>query len=131
MSRMTRNRADREGRTRRLDDTTDMKTNKTTSGILSLVAKASCVELDGNRHCGVSAADLRSAATDATPSALSVPDWAVKPVTALGKDHRRIEGLIAPGTFNVDPSGSGESDLSSLISAGAAVYAKSGLVDAA
>ena len=116
---------------RRLDDTTDMKSNKTTSGILSLVAKASCVELDGNRHCGVSAADLRSAATDATPSALSVPDWAVKPVTALGKDHRRIEGLIAPGTFNVDPSGSGESDLSSLISAGAAVYAKSGLVDAA
>jgi UPF0755 protein len=116
---------------RRLDDTTDMKTNKMTPGILTLIAKASCVELDGSRHCGVSAADLRSAATNATPSALSVPDWAVKPVTALGKDHRRIEGLIAPGTFNVDPSGSGENVLASLISTGAAVYAKSGLVDSA
>jgi len=115
---------------RQLDDTTDMKTNVVTSGILTLISRATCVDLDGNRRC-VSMDDLRAAATDSTPTALAVPPWAVEPVTELGKDHRRIEGLIAPGTFNVDPSSSAESILTSLISAGAVEYTKSGLQDSA
>ena len=67
----------------------------------------------------------------APPPRWRCPPWAVEPVTELGKDHRRIEGLIAPGTFNVDPSASAETILSSLISAGAVEYMKSGLVDTA
>lgn len=62
---------------------------------------------------------------------LSVPRWAVGPVMELGTDHRRIEGLIAPGTFNIDPSASAETILATLISAGAVEYMKSGLVDTA
>ncbi len=115
---------------RQLDDTTDMKTNKVTPGILSLISRATCVDLDGNRHC-VPADDLRAAATNSAPAALAVPAWAVQPVTELGKDHRRIEGLIAPGTFNVDPSASAESILAGLIGAGAVEYMNSGLVDTA
>ncbi|MDT5146797.1 MAG: hypothetical protein QOC58_1442 [Mycobacterium sp.] len=115
---------------RQLDDTTDMKTNVVTPGILTLIARATCVDLDGNRRC-VAVEDLRAAATNSAPSVLAVPPWAVEPVTELGKDHRRIEGLIAPGTFNVDPSASGEAILTSLISAGAVEYVKSGLVDTA
>ena len=115
---------------RQLDYTTDMKTNVVTPGILTLISRATCVDLDGNRRC-VSMDDLRAAATNSTPMALAVPPWAVEPVTELGKDHRRIEGLIAPGTFNVDPSSSAESILTSLISAGAVEYTKSGLQDSA
>ncbi|OBI27307.1 aminodeoxychorismate lyase [Mycobacterium sp. E1386] len=115
---------------RQLDDTTDMKTNKVTPGILTLISRATCVTLDGNQHC-VAVEELRAAATNSTPAALAVPPWALEPFTELGKDHRRIEGLIAPGTFNVDPSTSAETILSGLISTGAVEYMKSGLVDTA
>jgi UPF0755 protein len=115
---------------RQLDDTADMKTNVVTPGILTLISRATCVDLDGNQRC-VSLADLHTAASKSTPAALSVPPWAVEPVTELGDDHRRIEGLIAPGTFNVDPAAAPEAILSSLIGAGAVEYMKSGLVDTA
>ena len=115
---------------RQLDDTTDMKTNVVTPGILTLISRASCVDLDGNHRC-VASADLRAAAEKSTPAALSVPAWAIQPVTELGADHRRIEGLIAPGSFNVDPAASAESILANLISAGAVQYVQSGLVDTA
>ncbi|OBG25208.1 endolytic transglycosylase MltG [Mycobacterium sp. 852002-51057_SCH5723018] len=115
---------------RQLDDTTDMKTNVLTPGILTLISRATCVDLDGNRRC-VSVDDLRAAASNTSPLSLAVPPWAVEPVNELGKDHRRIEGLIAPGTFNVDPSSSAESILTGLISGGAVEYMRSGLLDSA
>lgn len=115
---------------RQLDDTTDTKTNKLTPGIFSLISRATCVDLDGHRRC-IAARELRAAAADSAPAVLAVPPWAMEPVTELGNDHRRIEGLIAPGTFNVDPVASPANVLASLISAGAAEYMKSGLVDTA
>jgi UPF0755 protein len=115
---------------RQLDDTSDMKTNVVTPGILTLISRSTCVDLDGNRRC-VAADDLRAAATNSTTTALSVPPWALQPVTELGNDHRRIEGLIAPGTFNVDPSAAPQDILANLISAGAVEYMQSGLVDTA
>ena len=115
---------------RQLDDTTDMKTNKVNPGIFSLISHATCVDLDGNHRC-VSVNDLRAAASKSTPATLSVPPWAVEPVSELGNDHRRIEGLIAPGTFDIDPSSSAETILSTLINAGAVEYMKSGLLDTA
>jgi UPF0755 protein len=115
---------------RQLDDTTDMKTNVVTPGILTLISRATCVDLDNNKHC-VSTDDLRAAAGNSPPSVLSVPAWAVQPVTELGNDHRRIEGLIAPGTFNVDPSASAQDILANLVSAGSVVYTQSALMDTA
>jgi UPF0755 protein len=115
---------------RQLDDTTDMKTNKVNPGIFTLISNATCVDLDGNRRC-VSVSDLRAAATKSTAATLSVPPWAVEPLTELGNDHRRIEGLIAPGTFDIDPSSSAETILATLINAGAVEYMKSGLLDTA
>ena len=79
-----------------LDDTTDVKTKDVTPGIFTMIAKATCVELDGDKRC-VSADDLRTAAEKTPLGSLSVPAWAVEPVTRMGADHRRIEGLIAPG----------------------------------
>lgn len=115
---------------RQLDDTTDMKTNVVTPGIFSLISRATCVDLDGDERC-VSVAELRKAASKSTPTMLMVPPWAVQPVNELGDDHRRIEGLIAPGTFNINPADSAETILATLISAGAMEYTKSGLENTA
>ncbi|MFV0495053.1 endolytic transglycosylase MltG [Mycobacterium sp.] len=113
---------------RQLDDTTDIKTGKVTPGIFTLISQATCTDLDGDEHC-VSADDLRTAAAKSSPSALRIPDWALEPVRGLGEDHRRIEGLIAPGTFNVDPAGSSETILAGLITDGSEEYQDAGLVE--
>jgi UPF0755 protein len=113
-----------------LDDTTDVKTNDVTPGIFTLISKATCVELDGDKRC-VSADDLRTAAEKTPLASLSVPAWAVESVTRMGADHRRIEGLIAPGTVNVNPSGSPQTILETLISSSNEQYVKSGLLDTA
>ncbi len=115
---------------RQLDDIQDVKTNAVTNGIFSLISRATCVDLDGERHC-VSTDDLRKSATTAEPSALSVPDWAMSAVGALGDDHRRLEGLIAPGTWNIDPSAAPQEILSTLIQTSATQYAQGGLLDTA
>ena len=115
---------------RQLDDTTDLKTNEVTPGIFSLISEASCVELDGDRRC-VQVADLRNAAGSIPLTALLVPRWAVDRVTAMGADHRRLEGLIAPGTWNVNPAAAAQDILGALISSGTNSYAQSGLQDTA
>jgi UPF0755 protein len=115
---------------KQLDDTSDVKTNAVTEGIFTLISQATCVDLDGEKHC-VSGGDLRSAAISATAADLSIPDWATGPVMAMGNDHRRIEGLIAPGTWNVDPSASPKQILGSLISASTNQYTTNGLLDTA
>jgi UPF0755 protein len=115
---------------RQLDDLQDVKTNAVTDGILSLISKATCVNLDGERIC-VSVDALKEVARTAAPSSLSVPEWAVGPVTALGADHRRLEGLIAPGTWNIDPSAQPQDIMSTLIGASATQYAQGGLLETA
>lgn len=115
---------------RQLDDIRDVKTNDVTDGIFTLISNATCVDLDGDRRC-VSADDLRNAAGSASLSELSVPDWATTPVQAMGDDHRRLEGLIAPGSWDVDPSASPTDILSKLIGASAYQYTQGGLLDTA
>lgn len=115
---------------RQLDDIQDVKTNDVTDGIFTLISNATCVDLDGDRRC-VSKDDLKQEAGDASLTELSVPDWATKPVQAMGDDHRRLEGLIAPGSWDIDPSASPKDILSKLIAASAYQYAQSGLLDTA
>ena len=113
-----------------LDDTTDVKTNKVSPGIFSLISQASCVDLDGSHKC-VGASDLRQAAGSLDLNVLSIPTWALPAVKALGTDHRRLEGLIAPGTWNVDPAGTPETILAGLIGVSAQQYEQWGLPSAA
>ena len=114
---------------RQLDDVADAKTNAVTQGIFTLISEATCVQLDDAKQC-VKADDLKQAAGSAALSALSIPDWALDPIKGLGKDHRRIEGLIAPGTWNVDPSASAQDILSTLIAASSRQYEQEGLLEA-
>ncbi|MCH9642673.1 MAG: endolytic transglycosylase MltG [Actinomycetia bacterium] len=115
---------------RQLDDIQDVRTHAVTDGIFTLISNASCVDLDGERRC-VSARDLRNIAGSAPPDLLAVPQWATGPVQALGNDHRRLEGLIAPGTWNVDPSAEPLEILATLISASAMQYGQGGLIETA
>ncbi|OBI81256.1 endolytic transglycosylase MltG [Mycobacterium sp. E740] len=115
---------------RQLDDVRDVKTNAVTDGILSLISRATCVDLDGDRRC-VPVDALKDVAATGTPAALGVPEWATGPVTAMGDDFRRLEGLIAAGTWNIDPSAQPQQILSTLISASATQYANGGLLDTA
>ena len=114
---------------RQLDDIADVKTNDVTQGVFSLISDATCVQLDDTKQC-VKADDLKQAAGSAEPSALSIPDWALDPIKGLGNDHRRIEGLIAPGTWNVDPSASAQDILSTLIAGSSRQYEQEGLLEA-
>lgn len=116
---------------RQLDDVKAVGSDKTTDGIFTLIAQASCVELNGQRKCAVTADDVRKTAGQADASSLNVPDWAMKPVAALGNNHRRLEGLIAPGAWNVDPSGSAQQILATLVAESADHYVKGGLLDTA
>ncbi|OFJ52846.1 endolytic transglycosylase MltG [Mycolicibacterium grossiae] len=114
---------------RQLDDTADVRTKAVTDGIFSLISKATCVDLDGTQRC-VPAEQLKEAAGRSDPAALSIPAWAAQPVAALGDDHRRIEGLIAPGTWDVDPSAAPQDILARLIASSVAQYEAGGLLDA-
>jgi UPF0755 protein len=112
---------------RQLDDVIDIRSNQVTDGIFTLISRASCVTLDGSEKC-VSADDLRAAARAETPASLNVPEWALQPVSQMGNDHRRLEGLIAAGTWNVDPTASAPQILASLIATSADHYAGGGLL---
>lgn len=115
---------------RQLDDVSDVKTNAVTEGIFTLILKATCVDLDGRQQC-VPAEELKKVAGTAAPTALAVPEWAMQPVVAMGDDHRRLEGLIAPGSWNIDPSAAPQEILATLIRASGNQYAQSGLLETA
>ncbi len=115
---------------KQLDDHEVIGTGSVNPGIFSLIADASCVDLNGTKKC-VSAKDLKAAAEDGTLQSLNVPDWAMKGAGAMGQSHRRLEGLIAPGTWNVDPSASPKQILANLVAGSNDRYLKGGLLDAA
>jgi len=115
---------------RQLDDITDLHSNEVNAGIFKLISEASCYSLDGDEKC-VSAADLKSAAGSAPPESLNVPDFALPEVTRMGNDHRRLEGLIAAGTWTFDPTATAQQILASLIATSADHYTDGGLLDTA
>ncbi|MBB4854495.1 UPF0755 protein [Mycobacteroides chelonae] len=114
---------------RQLDDVSAVVNGAVTEGIFTLIARASCVDLDGDKHC-VAASDLRQAATTASQAELAVSDWASNGVNAVRDDHRRIEGLIAAGRWDFDPMAEPEQILASLIRESSAQYQQLGLLNA-
>ena len=115
---------------KQLDDITPIGADKVNPGIFTLIADASCVDLNGTKKC-VSAADLKAAAEEGTLQSLNVPEWALKGAGAMGQSHRRLEGLIAPGTWNINPSSSPKEILAKLVGDSGEQYVKGGILDAA
>jgi len=115
---------------KQLDDIEVVGTGDVNPGIFSLIADASCVELNGTKKC-VSETDLKAAAGEGSLQSLNVPDWAMKGAGAMGQSHRRLEGLIAPGTWNFDPSLSAKEILAKLVGGSGERYVNGGILDAA
>ncbi|WP_232719364.1 endolytic transglycosylase MltG [Gordonia metallireducens] len=103
--------------------------DKITPGIFQLIEDATTTEINGQPE-GVTVAQLEEAAATSTPEALGVPDWAKENVASMTGDHRRIEGLIAPTTWErVEPDHTAVQILNEMITKSAAMFDQWGLVD--
>ncbi|MCS4489251.1 endolytic transglycosylase MltG [Corynebacterium sp. ES2794-CONJ1] len=81
-------------------------------GIYSQISTVTCFE--GSTNC-VSVADLQQAGATANVDDLHIPTWARAQVAARSSDPRRLEGLIVPGKYVVDPHFSAEEILADLL----------------
>ncbi|OXM62465.1 endolytic transglycosylase MltG [Amycolatopsis vastitatis] len=99
---------------------------KVTPGVYSLMAKASCAQLNGKSTC-VSTDDLRKVVDGADLKVLGVPDWAIEPANKTDRKDRRLEGLIAPGVYDVRPGASPQEIITQLVKTSAEALQNSGL----
>ncbi|MGV9298595.1 endolytic transglycosylase MltG [Amycolatopsis sp. NPDC003676] len=87
---------------------------KVTPGVYSLMSKASCATLSGKSTC-IPVDQLRKTVADADLKALGAPEWALADAgKALSKD-KRLEGLIAPGVYDVKPGWSATELITDLV----------------
>jgi UPF0755 protein len=98
-------------------------------GVLTLISRATCAQLDGAEAC-VSVDDLRAAMAGTDPAELGVPGWAQE---AVGRADpvRRLEGLLAPGLYEVEPGRSAVEVLQALLATSTARLEATGLVTGA
>ncbi len=101
---------------------------KVTPGVFSLLAKASCADLNGKSTC-VPVEELRKTVETADLAKLGVPTWAVEPATNAQFKDRRLEGLIAPGIYNVKPGWTAEELLTDVVKKSAESILNAGLSD--
>lgn len=111
-----------------LDDTSNPD-GSTVPGVLSLIAEATCAELDGQRTC-VSSDELRAAMSEADLAELGVPSWAREDV-AKAEPRRRLEGLLVPGRYDVPPGASAVEVLRGLLATSITRLEADGLVSGA
>ena len=57
-----------------------------------------------------------------------MPEWAIQPVEARKGDPKRLEGLIAPGEYIVDPSADAQTILTDLVTRSADKYNSTDIV---
>ncbi|MDY6050217.1 MAG: endolytic transglycosylase MltG [Corynebacterium sp.] len=98
-------------------------------GIYSKIAAITCA-VEGQGSC-LSVEDLQQVAATMDPATLGVPDWAIEPVTANAGSPKRLEGLIEPGEYVIDPRSSAEDILTQLVSESAQDFTETGIVDRA
>ena len=84
-------------------------------GIIALLAKASCAELNGKSTC-VAPEQLAAVASGGDLAKLGVPEWAV-PDASKAEPKRRLEGLIVPGVYNVKPGSTPDELMTQLVTA--------------
>ncbi|MEV5832312.1 endolytic transglycosylase MltG [Nocardia sp. NPDC052112] len=112
---------------RQLHDQQDVNTGSRKDGIYRKIADASCVGTGTNQKC-ITYDQLDAAGAGADLTALGVPSWAEQRVRDVPDRSRQLEGLIAAGTWDFDPSGTPEQILKQLVSASARSYESTGLL---
>ncbi|WP_328714959.1 endolytic transglycosylase MltG [Nocardia salmonicida] len=110
---------------RLLHDKHDATTGGRYDGIYRKIAEASCVGPE--RKC-VTYEQLDAAGASMDPNALGVPAWAMQAVRDTPDRTRQLEGLIAAGTWDFDPSGTPEQILRQMVTASVKSYEATGLL---
>ncbi|WP_257158312.1 endolytic transglycosylase MltG [Corynebacterium cystitidis] len=98
-------------------------------GIYTMISNVTCE--NGSQEQCITAGELESAGANADPGVLGVPTWALDQVEERTGDPKRIEGLIAPGQYVVDPNSTAEEILTDLITRSTAKYNDTGIVERA
>jgi UPF0755 protein len=111
-----------------LDDTSNPD-GSVVPGVLSLIADATCAEIDGQRRC-LTQDELRRAMATADLAALGVPGWARDDV-AKAEPRRRLEGLLVPGRYDVAPGTPALEVLRSVLTTSVTKLESDGLVSGA
>ncbi len=109
-----------------LDDTVGAG-NATVPGVLSQIAQSTCTTDDAGAMQCASVADVRAAMTNTDPAALGVPSWALDGVRRADP-ARRLEGLLAPGTYDIAPGTSARDALAQVVRASVPRLEAGGLV---
>lgn len=102
----------------------------TVPGLLSEMIKASCVPLNGVTRCAT-IGQLQQVARSTPPAELGVVEWAIPAVTHAPEPDKRLEGLILPGDYDVEPGADAETLLASVMSASTARWNSSDIITAA
>ncbi|QGU04711.1 endolytic transglycosylase MltG [Corynebacterium comes] len=97
-------------------------------GVYTQISQVTCTE--GSSNC-ISTQDLQRVGATADPAALGVPEWALEAVAARGEDPKRLEGLIVPGRYVVNPELDAEEIITDLVTRSAKQYEDTGIVDRA
>jgi UPF0755 protein len=113
---------------RQLHDTTDVQTGAVKKGIYTLISEASCLGEAGQERC-ISYDELNIAGAGDI-GALGVPDWARDAVAGVPDRDRQLEGLIAAGSWDFDPTAGAAEILRKLVTESAASYEETGILTA-
>lgn len=93
---------------------------QTRHGILTMIQAVTC---GGNAtHDCVDVERLQHVAAEADAASLGVPEWAREVVDGRKGDAKRLEGLIVPGEYIIDPGATAEQILTDLVTRSTKVY---------
>lgn len=115
---------------RQLHDIRDVNTGAVRKGIYTLIAEASCHGDTTAPDC-VTYEELDQAGATEDLEALGVPQWAREAVATVPDRRRQLEGLIAAGSWDFDPTAEPVEILARLVSESAARYEETGITEAA
>jgi UPF0755 protein len=87
---------------------------KHTPGLFTLISQASCAQPGDPSTC-ISTDALRKAVTGADLTALGAPQWAIATAAKAPRPDLKLEGLIAPGVYDVKPGWSALDTLGYLV----------------
>lgn len=99
-------------------------------GVLSLVARATCAADPAGAPVCRTPEEIREVMRTADPATLGVPAWALDEVTAADPD-RRLEGLVAPGSYDVAPGSGAVDALAAVVRSSAERLDGTGIADRA
>ncbi|OLT39540.1 hypothetical protein BJF85_25645 [Saccharomonospora sp. CUA-673] len=98
-------------------------------GVMSLLSQASCADMNGESTC-VGVEELQQTVESTDLAELGVPEWAAEPAQERDPAHR-LEGLISPGVYDVEPGWNAEQILTEVLSSSATRMEAAGLPDVA